>query len=147
MSSMSTSINGFGTNGLVPHGTENGQLELSYPNGDQAASTSFSTVNGYTQWVQNAPPPFFHVAFLAYCTTSWTFYQHRVFSPPYQLHNEEIVNHLYNAGFQTGVRTCSSVRFPWCLHWLMRREQNYADTILVKLILVSGCSQLIFSQL
>ncbi|KIM80797.1 hypothetical protein PILCRDRAFT_72830 [Piloderma croceum F 1598] len=36
-------------------------------------------------------------------------HRHRVFSPPYQLHNEEIVNHLYNAGFQTG---------------------NYADTIL-----------------
>lgn len=24
-------------------------------------------------------------------------------STPYQLHNEEIVNHLYHAGFQTGV--------------------------------------------
>lgn len=24
---------------------------------------------------------------------------------PYQYHNEEIVNHLYNAGFQTGVRS------------------------------------------
>ena len=24
-------------------------------------------------------------------------------SAPYQIHNEEIVNHLYNAGFQTGV--------------------------------------------
>jgi hypothetical protein len=27
-------------------------------------------------------------------------------SAPYQLHNEEIVNHLYHAGFQTGVSTC-----------------------------------------
>ena len=48
---------------------------------------------------------------------------------PYQLHNEAIVNHLYNAGFQTGVRT------SWVV--LKRTEadhcefQNYADSVLV----------------
>jgi len=75
MSPSSSSVNGFGTNGIVPHDTDNGQQEQPYGNGDQAASTS---INGYAH-------------------------------PPYKLHNEEIVNHLYNAGFQTG---------------------NYADTIL-----------------
>jgi len=58
--------------------TQDVQPEQHYGNGNQAASTSFSAVNGFA-------------------------------IPPYQMHNEEIVNHLYNAGFQTG---------------------NYADTIL-----------------
>jgi len=76
MPSSSSFINGFGTNGLVPHVTEH-EVQP-YENGDQTASTSFSAVNGYAH-------------------------------PPYQMHNEGIVNHLYNAGFQTG---------------------NYSDTIL-----------------
>lgn len=49
---------------------------------------------------------------------------------PYQnSHNEEIVSHLYHAGFQTGVRDILFVN-------LTRVEplslQNYADTILVR---------------
>jgi hypothetical protein len=51
-----------------------------------------------------------------------------VLSPPYQMHNEEIVNHLYNAGFQTGVctwyRCCYqmlplmySLRIELCRHY------------------------------
>jgi hypothetical protein len=69
-------INGFGSNGLVPHGAQDGPPEQPYENG--AASTSSSALNGHVH-------------------------------APYQMHNEEIVNHLYMAGFQTG---------------------NYADTIL-----------------
>jgi len=76
--SSSLFINGFGSNGLVPHSDAQAvPPEQSYENG--TASTSSSTVNGH------------HVHAL------------------YQMHNEEIVNHLYHAGFQTG---------------------NYADTIL-----------------
>jgi len=77
MSSSSVFINGFGSNGIVPHnGAQDVPPEQSFENG--AASSSSSAVNGHAH-------------------------------APYQMHNETIVNHLYNAGFQTG---------------------NYADTIL-----------------
>lgn len=50
------------------------------------------------------------------------------YRPSYQNHNEEIVNHLYHAGFQTGV----SFRFLTSSQcFLMTRAQNYSDTILV----------------
>lgn len=57
-----------------------------------------------------------------------------IFSLPYQMHNEEIVNHLYNAGFQTGVHGCLLALISPLTY-----EQNYADTILVNNILASGC--------
>lgn len=51
---------------------------------------------------------------------------------PYQLHNEDIVNHLYHAGFQTGVSTTSRpLQKNDDLIEPHPRGQNYADTVLV----------------
>jgi hypothetical protein len=105
MPSSSSFINGFGTNGLVPHVTEH-EVQP-YENGDQTASTSFSAVNGYAQWVLIELSELLCRILRAFRNIVIKFdLLLFVFSPPYQMHNEGIVNHLYNAGFQTGVRTC-----------------------------------------
>lgn len=101
---MSSFINGFGTNGTGEH-VDPGQ---SYVNGEQTASTSSSATNGYVQWVWIAVIPISHLWYY------WGIFKSNqlfISSPPYQLHNEEIVNHLYNAGFQTGVSLILSCSF------------------------------------
>ncbi|KAG9318870.1 hypothetical protein JVU11DRAFT_977 [Chiua virens] len=81
---------------------------------NSAASSSCVDLNGHTP-TNGLPPSISHPSEHSYADDS----NGSVVSPlpvsngyshaPYQLHNEEIVNHLYHAGFQTG---------------------NYADTIL-----------------
>jgi len=71
-------------------------------------SSSPSFINGFGTHVTEVQPEQNHKNGDRTASTSFSVangYAH----PPYQMHNEEIVNHLYNAGFQTG---------------------NYADTIL-----------------